>query len=58
MNDISDDAFINMKNFVSATSFKKTALMYLASRLPEKYFEDLRRTFIMIDSNGDGKIEE
>jgi Ca2+-binding EF-hand superfamily protein len=32
--------------------------MYLASRLPEKYFEDLRRTFIMIDANGDGKIEE
>ena len=41
-----------------ASNLKKTTLMYLASRLPEKYFEDLRRTFILIDTNGDGKIEE
>lgn len=57
-NEISDDAFQNMRNFVNASNFKKTTLMYLASRLPEKYFDDLRRTFIMIDENGDGKIEE
>jgi calcium-dependent protein kinase len=47
-----------MKLFVGANTFKKTTLMFLASKLPERFFEDLRKTFIQIDQNGDGKIEE
>jgi calcium-dependent protein kinase len=46
-----------MKNFMDAVAMKKTTLTYLAQKLPEKYVEDLRRIFISIDSNGDGKIE-
>lgn len=35
---------------------KKTILIYLAAKLPEKSMEDLRRLFITVDQNGDGKI--
>ena len=45
-----------MKNFVDAANFKKATLIYLASKLPEKNIEELRKLFIQIDSNGDGKI--
>lgn len=43
---------------MEAVNLKKTTLTYLASKLPEKYLEDLRKTFILMDTNGDGKIEE
>jgi Ca2+-binding EF-hand superfamily protein len=46
-----------MKNFMEATNFKKATLTYLASTLPERYFEDLRKIFISMDLNGDGKID-
>jgi calcium-dependent protein kinase len=55
--EIAGDAFTNMKNFMDAVNLKKATLTYLASKLPERYLEDLRRTFIFIDSNGDGRIE-
>lgn len=45
-----------MKKFMEAVSFKKATLIYLASKLPEKDIEELRRLFIQIDLNGDGKI--
>jgi Ca2+-binding EF-hand superfamily protein len=51
------DAFENMKHFMEAVSFKKATLIFLASKLPEKYLEELRSAFIQIDSNGDGRIE-
>jgi len=35
---------------------KKTILIYLAAKLPEKSLEDLRKLFIKVDQNGDGKI--
>ena len=47
-----------MKNFMEAVSFKKATLLYLASKLPEKYLDDLRKTFIKIDLNGDGRLEK
>jgi len=50
------DAFENMKNFMEAVSFKKTTLIYLAQKLPEKYIEELRKAFIQIDTDGDGSI--
>jgi Ca2+-binding EF-hand superfamily protein len=46
-----------MKHFMEAVSFKKATLIFLASKLPEKYLEELRQAFIQIDSNGDGRIE-
>lgn len=35
---------------------KKTALTFIASRIPEDQIEDLRESFIKIDINGDGQI--
>lgn len=54
---ISQELFTNMKMFVQASKFKKATLTYLASKLPEKYFDDLRQIFIAADLNGNGKIE-
>jgi Ca2+-binding EF-hand superfamily protein len=31
-------------------------LTFMASKLPENIIEDLRKAFIMIDVNGDGRI--
>ena len=39
-------------------SFKKATLLYIASKLPDKYIDDMRRAFIAIDINGDGKLEK
>lgn len=41
---------------MEASNMKKTILIYLAAKLPEKSLEDLRKLFIKVDSNGDGKI--
>jgi calcium-dependent protein kinase len=41
---------------MDAVNFKKAALIFLASKLPEKNIEELRKLFIQIDNNGDGKI--
>ena len=41
---------------MEASYMKKTILIYLAAKLPEKSMEDLRRLFITVDQNGDGKI--
>jgi Ca2+-binding EF-hand superfamily protein len=45
-----------MNKFMEAATFKKATLIYLASKLPEKDFEELRRLFIAVDHNGDGRI--
>lgn len=45
-----------MKNFMEAVNFKKATLIYLAAKLPEGCIEELRKLFILIDSNGDGRI--
>ena len=42
---------------MEAVSLKKATLVFLASKLPEKYMEELRKAFIQIDDNGDGRIE-
>lgn len=42
---------------MEAVSFKKATLIFLASKLPEKYLDELRNAFISIDQNGDGRIE-
>lgn len=34
---------------MEASTFKKTTLTYLASKIPEKNIDELRRTFIQID---------
>lgn len=45
-----------MKNFLDASNLKKTTLTYLASKLPEKNIDELRKMFISLDLNGDGKL--
>ena len=44
--EIAGDAISNMKNFIGAARFKKAALTYLASKLPENCIDDLRSAFI------------
>lgn len=41
---------------MEAANFKKATLIYLAAKLPERDFEELRKLFIQVDSNGDGRI--
>ena len=41
---------------MDATKLKKATLTYMAWKLPESSIEDLRNTFIKIDSNADGRI--
>ena len=54
--EIASEAFENMKQFMQAINFKKAALIYMASKMPEKNIEELRKLFIQMDLNGDGKI--
>lgn len=54
--EIASEAFSNIKDFMEASNMKKTILMYLAAKLPEKSIEDLRELFIKVDINGDGRI--
>ncbi len=54
---IADDVYDNMKEFVDASKFKKTALTYMAWKVPERQIEDLRNSFIKIDKNADGCIQ-
>lgn len=35
-----------MKNFIEAANFKKAALVYIASKMPEKNIDELRKLFI------------
>ena len=44
--EIAAEAFDNMRLFMDAVNFKKAALIYLASKLPEKNIEELRKLFI------------
>lgn len=44
--EIASEAFENMRQFIDAVNFKKAALIYLASKLPEKNIEELRKLFI------------
>lgn len=53
---ICGDAYENIVQFMHAVKLKKTALTFLAQKLPEYYVEDLRQAFISIDDNGDGRI--
>lgn len=53
---IANEAFINMRKFIISANLKKATLIYLASKLPEGDLDELRRLFIAVDNNGDGKI--
>jgi calcium-dependent protein kinase len=41
---------------MEAANFKKATLIYLAAKLPEKDLDELRKLFIAVDFNGDGRI--
>jgi calcium-dependent protein kinase len=45
-----------MRKFIIAANLKKATLIYLASKLPEGDLDELRKLFISVDNNGDGKI--
>lgn len=53
---IASEAFENMKKFIEAANFKKATLIYLAAKMPERNLDELRKLFIQIDTNGDGRI--
>ena len=53
---IAQEAFRDMKSFLDASNLKKTTLTYLASKLPEKNIDELRKMFISLDLNGDGRL--
>jgi len=46
----------NLKNFRSTNRFKKMALQVIATQLSEDKIENLRRQFLALDSNGDGRL--
>ena len=54
--EIAEEAFENMRKFVQAMKFKKATLIFLASKIPEKNIEEMRKLFIHMDVDGDGKI--
>lgn len=45
-----------MRKFTISANLKKATLIYLASKLPEGDLDELRKLFISVDVNGDGKI--
>ena len=45
-----------MQKFMEAANFKKATLIFLAAKLPEKDIDELRKLFISVDFNGDGRI--
>lgn len=53
---IANEAFVNMRKFIVSANLKKATLIYLASKLPERDLDELRKLFIAVDLNGDGKI--
>lgn len=53
---VGSEVINNLNDFVHALKLKKTTLTYLASKLPESSYEDIRKAFIAFDKNGDGRI--
>jgi len=47
-----------MKGFMFSVNLKKATLLYLATKMQESYFDELRKAFLSVDVNGDGKIEK
>jgi calcium-dependent protein kinase len=47
---------INLKKFKSAERVKKVVLSYLATQLSEKEMEPIKKLFVALDKNGDGKL--
>ena len=52
------ESFENIKQFKDGAQIRKLALTYMAAKLPESALEDLRASFISIDANGDGRLQE
>ncbi|CAJ1393836.1 unnamed protein product [Effrenium voratum] len=46
----------NLKNFRATNRFKKMALQVIATQLSEDKIETLRKQFIALDENGDGRL--
>lgn len=46
----------NLNKFKSAEKVKKVVLTYLATQLSEKEMEPIKKLFLALDKNGDGKL--
>lgn len=46
----------NLKTFKGAQKVKKAVLTYLATQLSEKEIEPMKKLFLSIDANGDGRL--
>lgn len=46
----------NLKKFKGAEKVKKAILSYLATQLSEKEMEPIKKIFLALDKNGDGKL--
>jgi calcium-dependent protein kinase len=46
----------NLKTFRGAQKVKKAVLTYLATQLSEKEIEPMKKLFLSIDANGDGRL--
>jgi len=46
----------NLKVFRGAQKVKKAVLTYLATQLSEKEIEPLKKLFVSLDENGDGRL--
>ena len=46
----------NLKVFRGAQKVKKAVLTYLATQLSEKEIEPLKKLFLSLDKNGDGRL--
>jgi calcium-dependent protein kinase len=47
---------MNLKKFKSAERVKKVVLSYLATQLTEQEMEPIKKLFVALDKNGDGKL--
>lgn len=55
---IPEDVPQNIQNFMHAVNFKKTAITFIASRIPEDQIQNLKDAFIKMDKNGDGVLSK
>lgn len=53
---VDKQVFSNMENYMNSVQLKRTALSYMASRIPEDQIILLRQNFTKIDKNGDGQL--
>lgn len=54
--EISTDVLSSLRDYIDTVNFKRTTLIFIASRIPEDQIKSLREAFSKFDRNGDGKL--